>query len=47
MEKKSKLGRELHLGAGCSAILTLSNLIDITLHQKTSLDRLLKRRIPE
>src|SRR6202521_1986550 len=35
MEKKSKLGRGLHLGAACSAILTLSTVIDITFHQKT------------
>src|SRR6266513_3236111 len=35
MEKKSNLGRGLHLRAACSAILTLSIVIGITVHQKT------------
>src|SRR2546430_12058203 len=35
MEKKSNLGRGLHLRAACSAILTLSTVIGITVHQKT------------
>src|SRR6266566_3805747 len=35
MEKKANLGRGPHLRAACSAILTLSTVIGITVHQKT------------